>query len=322
MEKRIHLEETLPDELANKRLDQALAALFPSYSRSQLQDWIKNGYVSINGKIITKVRELTKAQQHIEISATIETHEAWQGQDIPLNIIHEDEALLVINKPAGLVVHPGAGNPDSTLVNALLHHFSELSLLPRAGIIHRLDKDTSGLLIVARQLEAYNYLSKAMQQRDISREYQAIVNGVMISGDTIDAPIGRHPHHRIKMAIARSGRESITHYRILKRFRAHTHINVKLETGRTHQIRVHMAHINYPIVGDPSYGKQTPFFSKLSEPLKKKLKLFKRQALHAYSIRLTHPSTQTEMSWQAPLPNDMSDLLNALQEDADTNETL
>ncbi len=294
------LKAIISAHLDNKRLDQALAELFPQYSRARLQSWIKSGHVLVDGKIL-KPRDKVHSGQNIILTPIIEPQEQWEAQKIPLNIIYEDDDIIVINKPAGLVVHPGAGVRDKTMLNALLHHAPELAKLPRAGIIHRLDKDTSGLLVIARNLEAHTKLVAELQARNIKREYEAVVVGVMTAGGTIDAPIGRHPKDRKRMAVVDSGKPAITHYRVIKRFTSHTHIKVMLETGRTHQIRVHMAYIHYPIVGDPVYGGN-----------RAKYKNFKRQALHAKYLALIHPRTGKQMEWEAPLPDDMRQLLKEL----------
>jgi 23S rRNA pseudouridine1911/1915/1917 synthase len=294
------LKTIIPENLDNKRLDQALAKLFPEYSRTRLQAWIKAGQVTVDGKVL-KPRDKVHTGQNIIVTPIIEPQEHWEAQPIVLDIIYEDDDIIIINKPAGLVVHPGAGTRDKTMLNALLHHAPELTKLPRAGIIHRLDKDTSGLLVVARNLKSHTKLVADLQQRNIKREYEAIVVGVMTAGGTIDAPIGRHPKDRKRMAVVVFGKPAITHYRVIKRFKAHTHIKVMLETGRTHQIRVHMAHIHYPIVGDPVYGGN-----------KARYKNFKRQALHAKCLGLIHPRTGKQMEWHAPLPNDMQWLLEEL----------
>lgn len=316
MMKKIHLQAAIPNELAGKRLDQVLAQLFPDYSRSQLQEWIRKGWVTIDGDRWQRPRDLVKPYQYINIQAELIEKENWSAQPIPLNIIYEDDALLVINKPAGLVVHPGAGTPDETLVNALLHHAPTLARLPRAGLIHRLDKDTSGLLVVAKTLRAHYHLVKSMQAREISREYKAIVRGVMVAGGRIEAPIGRHPVHRTRMSVRPSGKLAITCYRIIEHFRSFTHIHIQLKTGRTHQIRVHLAHIHYPIVGDPAYGTHKAIPTKLSANLKEALLHFKRQALHAHRLTLTHPITSKPIAWQAPIPEDITTLIQLLKEDA------
>ena len=284
----IQLIAIVPPELAHKRLDQALAILFPEHSRARMQDWIKRGYVKVDGNILR---------------ASIEKSEKWQAQEIPLNIVYEDEDIIIINKPIGLVVHPGAGCKDNTLLNALLHHCSELAAIPRAGIIHRLDKDTSGLLVIAKNLEAHTKLVNAMQERKIKREYEAIVYGVITTGGTISEPIGRHPNKRTHMAVVKTGKPAVTHYRVIKRFTAHTHIRVILETGRTHQIRVHMTHIGYPLVGDTTYKGRNKVAN---------FPGFTHQALHAKYLSLTQPRTGKLLEWEIELPEDMKEALSAL----------
>src|SRR3990167_2138463 len=314
--KTITLQNQIPEALANQRLDVALSQIFPDYSRNQIQQWIRDGYVQLNGKVIQKPRHEVVAEQNVIITAEITEQTEWEAQEIPLDIIYEDDTVMIINKPVGLIVHPGAGNPDQTLVNALLHHEPALSLIPRAGVIHRLDKETSGLLVIAKTLAAHNALIKQMQAREIEREYRAIVHGTIISGGTIDLPLGRHPTQRTKMAVRESGKEAITHYRVLEHFREHTLLLVKLETGRTHQIRVHFAHYNYPIVGDPAYGKRGQYqYPELSEATQMALKNFTHQALHAHKLTLTHPTTKKRMEWKAPIPDDMENLLQCLRND-------
>lgn len=314
--KTITLQNTISETLAKQRLDVALSQLFPDYSRSQIQQWIRDGYVQLDDKIIQKPRHAVLFGQNVIITAEIAENTEWEAQAIPLNIIYEDDTLIVINKPVGLVVHPGAGNPDQTLVNALLHHASELSRIPRAGIIHRLDKETSGLLVIAKTLAAHNALIKQMQAREIEREYRAIVNGYIISGGTINLPLGRHPTQRTKMAVRTTGKEAITHYRVLEHFRQHTLLIVKLETGRTHQIRVHFSHYNYPLVGDPAYGKRGQYqYPELSQAAQDALKNFNHQALHAHKLALIHPVTKNRMEWKAPMPDDMKNLIHLLRDD-------
>lgn len=317
--KTITLTNTIPDELADQRLDVALSQLFPDYSRNQIQEWIREGYVQLDNKIIQKPRHAVIAGQIVVIEAHLAHSKEWQAQAIPLNIVYEDETLIVINKPVGLIVHPGAGNPDNTLVNALLHHLPALSLIPRAGVIHRLDKETSGLLVIAKTLPAHHALIKQMQAREIEREYRTVVHGHIISGGTIDLPMGRHPTQRTKMAVRDMGKSAITHYRVLEHFREHTLLSVKLETGRTHQIRVHFAHYNYPLVGDPVYGKRGQYqYPELSEAAQNALKNFTHQALHAYKLSLTHPVTKKRLSFQTPMPDDMQQLIIALREDVES----
>jgi 23S rRNA pseudouridine1911/1915/1917 synthase len=239
----------------------------------------------------------------------------WQAQSLPLDIIYEDKAIIIVNKPAGLVVHPAVGNRDGTLVNALLNHAPELENVPRAGIVHRLDKDTTGLLVVARNLSAHHALVRQLQARQVSREYRAITVGIMTGGGTVEAPIDRHPVNRKRMAVAPLGKPAVTHYRVLTRFRAHTYTSCRLETGRTHQIRVHLAHISYPLLGDPTYGKRLHIPKESKEEFTMALRNFKRQALHATRLALTHPLSGQEVSWEAPLPNDMATLLALLEQD-------
>ena len=315
---KIVLKNTIPVELNGMRLDQVLAKLFPEYSRSQLQNWIRAGYLTVNNQKKILAREKVQANQVIEIIVQPEPAEPLVPQSISLDIIYEDEAILVINKPAGLVVHPGTGIPDQTLVNGLLHYDPYLAIVPRTGIVHRLDKDTCGLLVIARTLVAHHNLTNAIKTREISREYEAIVKGILISGKTIEAPIGRHPTHRTRMAIITSGkgRPAKTHFRIIQRYRAHTHIHLRLETGRTHQIRVHMAHIHHPLVGDPVYGAHIAVPNYLSAPLKAALNAFQHhQVLHASALHFIHPITQQPMEWYAPLPKDMLHLIQCLNED-------
>lgn len=307
------LHQFIPESLNKHRLDVALSQLFPAYSRSQHQQWIKNGCVKINDVIVQKPRHLVQSHQFIVIQATLTEQTQWTAQSIPLSIIFEDEYLVVVNKPVGLVVHPGAGNPDQTLVNALLHYAPALSLLPRAGIIHRLDKDTSGLLVIAKTLPVHHALIKQMQARDIHREYRAIVQGEIISGGTIDEPVGRHPIHRTKMAVVKNGKPAITHYRVLERFIMHTLLSIQLETGRTHQIRVHLSHHHYPIVGDHLYGKHKNS-PKLSVVAQAALRAFNHQALHAYRLILMHPVTGKTHHWTADMPDDIQHLLHCLRD--------
>lgn len=310
---RIELNFDVPDEHAGKRLDQAVSGICPDYSRAQWQQWIKSGGVTVNGSIVDKTRHKVIAGDYITVNTILAEQGSWEAQPIPLDIIYEDEQLIIVNKPAGLVVHPGAGNPDKTLVNALRHYDESLVHIPRAGIIHRLDKETSGLLIVARTLESHHALTQALSQREIKREYQAIIHGTLISGGTINAPIDRHPTHRIKMAIQNSGRNAVTHYRLIEKFPHFTHIKCELESGRTHQIRVHMKHISHPLVGDPLYGYGSNIPGKLGPTLRDIARQFPRQALHAWRLTLTHPTTGDTLTAESPLPNDMAQLLTNIR---------
>ncbi len=306
------LSEQVPEEMAGMRLDQCLAELFPDYSRSKLQTWIKAGRVWVDQKQL-KAKDKIDGGEWIELDAEPEAVLDDQPEDINLDIIHEDDSILIINKPAGLVVHPAAGHWSGTLVNALLHHEPNLNALPRAGIIHRLDKDTSGLLMIAKTLAAHHSLTGQLQDRSITREYLALVRGWMTAGGTVDEPIGRHPVERKRNTVREDGKEAITHYRLERRFTHHTLIRVKLETGRTHQIRVHMAHINYPLVGDPLYGGRFQIPGNCNPQLQDALRQFKRQALHATRLGLIHPETDEYCEWEQPVPTDMQTLLDILQ---------
>ncbi|ANE57882.1 23S rRNA pseudouridine(1911/1915/1917) synthase RluD [Methylomonas sp. DH-1] len=303
----------VPEELTGMRLDQCLAEVFPDYSRSKLQTWIKAGRVLVDGEVM-KGREKLDGGEEIELDAEAERVIEYAAQEIPLDIKYEDASLLIVNKPAGLVVHPAVGNWDGTLVNALLNHAPQLETLPRAGIVHRIDKDTSGLLMVAKTLQAHNNLVEQLQERSIHREYLALVKGWMTAGGTVNAPIGRHPVDRKRNAVRRDGKEAITHYRLEQRFKRHTLIRCKLETGRTHQIRVHMAHINYPLVGDPVYGGRFQMPADCGPALAEALRNFKRQALHAAKLGLEHPETGDYCEWEQELPEDMANLIKLLGE--------
>lgn len=317
----IQHKDTVPESCLGKRLDQAIAQMFPDYSRSRLKDWILAGNVTVNGEVLTRAREKMYGGEVITINAEVEAELRFEAQDIALDIVYEDDDILVINKPAGLVVHPGAGNPDGTVLNALLHHCPEIDVVPRAGIVHRLDKDTTGLMVVAKTIAAQTNLVEALQLREITREYEAVANGLMTAGGVVDEPIGRHPTKRTHMAVTFSGRPSVTHYRVLEKYRLHTRLRLRLETGRTHQIRVHMAHITHPLVGDPVYGGR-PRPPKNSTPeLLAKLRSFKRQALHAAMLSLYHPITGELMTWHADLPADFVELVEVLQQDNKLNAT-
>ncbi|MCQ8104493.1 23S rRNA pseudouridine(1911/1915/1917) synthase RluD [Methylomonas sp. SURF-2] len=305
------LTERVPEELAGMRLDQCLAEIFPDYSRSKLQTWLKDGRVLVDGEQ-RKGREKMDGGEEIELDAEAEQVVEYDPEDIPLDIVYEDDCLLIVNKPAGLVVHPAVGNWSGTLVNALLNHVPSLDTLPRAGIVHRIDKDTSGLLMVAKTLQAHNSLVEQLQERSIHREYLALVKGWMTAGGTVDQPIGRHPVDRKRNAVRRDGKEAVTHYRLEQRFKRHTLIRVKLETGRTHQIRVHMAHINYPLVGDQTYGGRFQMPAECNPALAEALRNFKRQALHATKLGLEHPETGEYMEWEQAMPADMQNLIDLL----------
>ena len=306
----------IPEELAGQRLDSALARLLPDHSRTRIKGWIEAGQVQV-GRLPCKPRDTVAAGARVHVRMTLdEPQTEVLAESIPLTPVYEDADLLVVDKPVGLVVHPGAGNPNHTLQNALLGRHPELASLPRAGIIHRLDKDTSGLLVVARTPAAHTSLTRQLMARTVSREYLAVSVGVMTGGGTIAEPIGRHRTDRLKMAIRSDGRPAVTHYRVLERFRAHTYLNVKLETGRTHQIRLHLSHLRYPIAGDPVYGGRFALPRGATPPLIERLRGFKRQALHAATLGFDHPGSGERLSLQSPVPADYAALLAVLRSDA------
>jgi 23S rRNA pseudouridine1911/1915/1917 synthase len=307
------LSAIIPPELAGMRLDQALARVFDDYSRTNLKNWLLAGHILKNGAV-AKPRDQVLGGEEVSIIEIPNRDEPDLPEHIALDIIFADDDLLVVNKPAGLVTHPGAGNRAGTMLNGLLFFDPGLSALPRAGIVHRLDKDTSGLMVVARSLPAHTRLVQALQEHQVQRTYQAICCNVPISGGTISAPIGRHPNHRTKMAVVSRGKNATTHYRLIKRYPRHAHLEVTLETGRTHQIRVHLSHAGFPLVGDPSYGGNTRSASGISASLRTTLAAFPRQALHAARLALEHPIRSEQMKWEAPLPNDFSSLLLALEQ--------
>ena len=304
----------VPDEAAGRRFDAVLAELFPEYSRSRLAAWIKSGDALLDGQA-ARPRDPVKGGETVSLAAVAEVQTEAVAEDIPLDILYEDGHLFVLDKPAGLVVHPGAGNPAGTLVNALLHRDPGLAVLPRAGIVHRLDKDTSGVMVVARTLEAHTGLVAQLAAREVHRQYVAVVVGSLVSGGTADAPIDRHPRDRLRMAVREDGREAVTHFRLRERFRAHTALECRLETGRTHQIRVHMQHLRHPIVGDPLYGGPLKLPRGASEELAAGLRGFRRQALHAEVLEFAHPVIGEPVRVSAPLPADMVQLLQVLRED-------
>jgi 23S rRNA pseudouridine1911/1915/1917 synthase len=311
----LHL--TIQDN-TDDRLDLALSKLLPDYSRSQLKTWIDAGNVLLNGKP-AKGKTKVKFGDQIEVTAIAKPALTYEAENIPLNIVHEDDDVLIINKPAGLVVHPGAGNQTHTLLNALLHHAPNLKHLPRAGILHRLDKDTTGLLVIAKNETALKSLSKQLKDKSMQREYQTIVSGTLVSGGTVDAPIDRHHLQRTRMAVTDTGKTAVTHYRILQKFRAHTHLKLMLETGRTHQIRVHMAHIRHPIIGDPTYGGRMQLMKNTTPELTEALRTIKRQALHAFALGFVHPGTHEDVRYEIALPEDMQTLLKQLKDDTEKN---
>ncbi|MDD7803988.1 MAG: 23S rRNA pseudouridine(1911/1915/1917) synthase RluD [Endozoicomonas sp. (ex Botrylloides leachii)] len=306
----------VPEALAGFRLDHIAVKCFPDYSRSKLQTWIKQGVLQVDGQVY-KNKDKLFGGETLSLNVEIEHEDRWEAENISLHVIYEDEHILVINKPAGLVVHPAAGNYSGTLLNGLLYHYPELASVPRAGIVHRLDKNTTGLMVVAKTLSAHSHLAAQLQQRTISRDYEAVTQGVITSGGTINQPIGRHPTHRLKMAVVEGGKPSITHYIVHTRYRSHTHIQVSLETGRTHQIRVHMAYIRYPLIGDTLYAGRLQIPKACSDSLAKELQYFNRQALHACRLGLIHPTMNSMMTWEAPRPEDFQQLLQALQDNQD-----
>lgn len=304
----IALEVSVPETYRGLRLDQALAKCFPLHSRSRLTQWIKTRQVTVNGEHWEPKAKVLGGET-IAINAMLEPQQEDVGESIPLNIVFEDDDIIILNKPANLVVHPGAGNKQGTLLNALLYHAPQLAHLPRAGIVHRLDKDTTGLMVIAKTLAAHTRLVAMLQNREIERKYYALVAQELIAGGSINEPIGRHMQHRKKMAVHQNGKPACTHYRCYKRYRGFTLLDVKLETGRTHQIRVHLSHIGYPIVGDSIYGWRYRVPAQSSSELQQILSEFKRQALHAYSLQFEHPISKEVMQWQAPIPDDFETLL-------------
>lgn len=299
---------------AGIRLDQALSDVLPDRSRSQIQQWIRDGRVHIDNAV-PRQRDKLAGNELVEIEVPELVEERWQPEAIPLNIVFEDESILVIDKPTGLVVHPGAGNPQGTLLNALLNHAPSLQGLPRAGIVHRIDKGTSGLLVVAKTEGARLNLIDQLQAHTLEREYLAVVYGMMVAGGTVDEPVGRHPRDRKRMAVTVKGKPAVTHYRVKEKYRAHVLLTVNLETGRTHQIRVHMTYIHHPLVGDPVYGGRLRLPSDCSDALKQALRCFKRQALHAQRLGLIHPESGAARHWQSPVPEDLAGLIETLRRD-------
>ncbi|MDH3640180.1 MAG: 23S rRNA pseudouridine(1911/1915/1917) synthase RluD, partial [Gammaproteobacteria bacterium] len=303
-----------PSELAGSRTDKVLAQLFPQYSRTVIQGWLRQGLVLVDDET-PRPRDPVTGGERVDIAVPQAPEPEWQAQPVPLDIVHADPHLLVINKSAGLVVHPGAGNPDQTLLNGLLHYDPRLAELPRAGLVHRLDRDTSGLLVVARTETVRRNLLEQLAARSVTREYLTVVCGKVISGGTVDEPIGRDPHDRRRMRVTQRGRDSVTHYRVAERFRAHTLLRVNLDTGRTHQIRVHLKHVGFPVFGDPVYGERLRIPAQAAEWFARILRGFRRQALHATRLSLIHPHDGKECSWQSRLPDDMQALVTALSAD-------
>jgi 23S rRNA pseudouridine1911/1915/1917 synthase len=310
---------TVSDRSAGRRFDAVLAELFPEFSRSRLAEWIKSGDALLDGKTV-RPRDHVRGGETVQLQAVLDIQTHSLPEDIALDILYEDADVFVLNKPAGLVVHPGAGNPNGTLVNALLYRDPSLATLPRAGIVHRLDKDTSGVMVVARSLQAHTALVAQLSSREVHRQYLAVVGGALVSGGTANAPIDRHPRDRLRMAVREDGRDAVTHYRLRERFRAHTLLECRLETGRTHQIRVHMAHLKHPIIGDPLYGGPLKLPKSASENLIAALRSFKRQALHAETLEFVHPISGQPVRCSAPMPDDMQALVRALREDLRMHE--
>jgi 23S rRNA pseudouridine1911/1915/1917 synthase len=316
----IRHEAIVPLTAAGRRFDQALAEMFPDYSRSRLTTWVKAGLVTLNG-LPAAPRQLLQGGEQVVLAVELEVEVTSEPEAIDLQVVHEDDYLLVLNKPAGLVVHPGAGNPAGTLLNALLHHDPKLAQLPRGGIVHRLDKDTSGLMVVAKTLAAHTALVELLATHDVERQYEAIVLGTMVAGGTVDAPIGRHIGDRLRQSVRdeEDGKHAVTHYRLRERFRAHMLVQCNLETGRTHQIRVHMAHINHPLVGDPLYGGGLKLPKRAGTELVAALRGFRRQALHAEKLSFLHPVSGESLSFSAPRPDDLNGLVLALRADLAAN---
>ena len=306
------LQIIIPIRMKGERLDASLAEMLPDYSRSKITSWIKSGDALINHQIF-KPKDKVIGNEVVFLTLSHKQSNDWVAEKIPLNVIYEDDDIIVINKQFGLVTHPGAGNWTGTLANALLDYDPALSSLDRAGIVHRLDKNTSGLMVIARNKKSQKYLVEQLQSHSVDREYSAIVYGHMIAGGIVDEPIGRDSKDRIKQAVLLSGKKAITHYRAIDRFKSHTHVKAILETGRTHQIRVHLAYAGHPLIGDPTYGGRARFPKKASEELKQALVNFKRQALHSKKLTLTLPISGELMSWKAPLPDDMLKLLDVLK---------
>ena len=306
---------TIPAELAGLRLDKALARMFPEYSRSRLKEWLLAGAITVDGNS-WRPRDAVEGGESVALEPPAEVSVRAEPESMALQVAHEDSDLLVINKPAGLVVHPGAGNPAGTLMNGLLHHAPELEEIPRAGIIHRLDKDTSGLLLVAKTLQAHTALVRLLADREISRQYIAVCNGALTGGGVIREPISRHPTDRKRMSVQQNGKAAVTHFTVRERFAAYTCVDVKLETGRTHQIRVHFAYRRHALVGDPVYGGRLALPKGASEELIQTLRRFKRQALHATRLAFDHPATGKTLALEAAVPEDFQNLIEVLRADA------
>ncbi len=308
----IDLTAIVPDELSGKRFDAAAAQLFSDFSRGRIQEWIKSGALTLDGAA-DKPKVKVYSEQVLSLKAKLEVAEDAKPEPVDFEVVYEDEHLVVVNKAVGLVVHPGAGNPNGTLLNGLLYRYPELANVPRAGIVHRLDKDTSGLMVVARTLQAHTSLVAQLQARTVDRRYEAIAEGTMTGGGVIEKNLGRHPTQRTKIAVVKTGgREAITHYRVIERFDAYTHVELKLQTGRTHQIRVHMADLGYPLLGDPVYGRGVRFPKGASPELKEAISAYRHQALHAFSLGFEHPATGDQVEWEVDTPDDMAYFLSLL----------
>ncbi|MBM89524.1 MAG: 23S rRNA pseudouridine(1911/1915/1917) synthase RluD [Gammaproteobacteria bacterium] len=312
----ISLSAEVPQNLVGSRLDQAAAKLFPDYSRSRLQSWIKDGSLKVNSKSM-RPRDTLQSGDLLKIEAVLMDSEQYLPEPMELDILFEDEEILILNKPANIVVHPAPGNYRGTLLNGLLHEYPGLDSIPRAGIVHRLDKGTTGLMVVAKTLQSHGSLVGQLQRREVEREYEAVVHRVLTGGGVIDKPLGRHSVNRKKKAIVENGKEAITHYKVKHRYRSHTHIQLNLKTGRTHQIRVHMAHINHPLVGDPLYGGRLKLPVAGSGEFVNVLRTFRRQALHARRLAFSHPVSNEQMAWKVDAPADFQELLLALKQDQD-----
>ncbi len=321
MAQQIELTQTVKDSQLGQRLDQAVAELFADFSRSRLKEWLLDGKIAVDGQVVTKPRTKVMGGEVITVQAELEDEVRWEPQDIPLDIVFEDDDIIVINKPRDFVVHPGAGTPDGTVLNALLFHYPPIAEVPRAGIVHRLDKDTTGLMVVAKNVPVQTRLVRELQKRNITREYEAIAIGKMTAGGMIDKPIGRHPTKRTLMAVSPMGKPAVTHYRVAEHFREHTRIRLRLETGRTHQIRVHMAYLQHPLLGDTAYGGRARIPKGATQELTDMIRNFDRQALHAVMLKFNHPTTGEEVQFHAPVPDDMVAMTEALREDAQLNAT-
>ena len=316
-----HIQQSIkvPNELGNKRFDQVAAQLFPDFSRARLQSWIKEGNLTVDGDT-RKAKEKLVGGELLEISVVTQAEGEWLPEEMDIPIVYEDDHIIIINKPMNMVVHPAAGNLTGTLLNGLLHHCPELQNIPRAGIVHRLDKDTTGLMVVAKTLQAQNNIVEQLQSREMGREYEAVVQGTMTGGGSVKEPMARHPKDRTKMAVHPTGKDAITHYRVLEKFPSFTHVRVKLETGRTHQIRVHMAHIQHPLAGDQTYGGKVRLPKGVSNQLRDVLREFPRQALHAKRLELHHPDSGRLVHWEVSLPDDFQGLLETLRLDAELSD--